>query len=153
MARRADGRLARRRRPPNPRPLCTELVCSPMVQMLEYLRANGYLAWIVCGGGVEFVRALSEPASMSSMRSWAPSKPIRCHRRRPDIDPHRRVKVIADRPGKPVGISPSIGRHPALAFGNSDGDSSVRSPPPVTAHAWASSCTMAAIAAGRLRPR
>lgn len=105
--------------------LYTELVYTPMVQLLDYLRANGYQTWIVSGGGVEFIRALSEPAYEIPLNQIVGST-IETEYAVIDGEPKLtridQVNFIANGAGKPVGISHSIGRRPALAFGNSDGD-------------------------------
>jgi phosphoserine phosphatase len=105
--------------------LYPELVYTPMVQLLGYLRDNGFQIWIVSGGGVEFIRALSEPAYDIPLNQIVGST-IETEYAIIDGEPALtridQVNFIANGPGKPVGISRSIGRRPALAFGNSDGD-------------------------------
>jgi hypothetical protein len=105
--------------------LYTELVYSPMVQLLGYLRDNDYQTWIVSGGGVEFIRAFSEPSYNIPLDQIVGSQ-IETEYAVIDGEPQLtridQVSFIANGPGKPVGISRSIGRRPALAFGNSDGD-------------------------------
>lgn len=103
----------------------TKLVYQPMLEVLGYLRANGFRTYIVSGGGVEFVRAFSqevygippEQVIGSSIRTKfeiRDSKPVLV--RLPEID------FIDDKEGKPVGIQKFIGRRPVMCFGNSDGD-------------------------------
>ena len=103
----------------------TDLVYQPMLELLAYLRENGFKTYIVSGGGVEFMRPWSEkvygipPEQVvgSSIRlkfEMRDSKPVLM--RLPEID------FIDDGPGKPVGIQKFIGRRPIAAFGNSDGD-------------------------------
>jgi phosphoserine phosphatase len=103
----------------------TELVYTPMVQLLDYLREHDYQTWIVSGGGVEFIRALSEPSYDIPLDQIVGST-IETEYSVVDGEPKLtridQVNFIANGPGKPVGISRSIGRRPALAFGNSDGD-------------------------------
>lgn len=105
--------------------LYTELIYSPMVQLLAYLREHHYQTWIVSGGGVEFIRAFSEPAYGIPLSQIVGST-IRTEYAVQDGEPSLtridQVSFIANGPGKPVGISHAIGRRPALAFGNSDGD-------------------------------
>ncbi len=94
--------IATARHPRFDRPY-TDLVYQPMVELLRYLRANGFKTFIVSGGGVEF------------MRPWA--------ERAYGIPPEQVVGSSGDDgPGKPVGINRFIGRRPIFAFGNSDGD-------------------------------
>ena len=103
----------------------TELAYRPMVELLGYLRANGFKTFIVSGGGIEFMRAISEPVygippeqvigSSGKMRTRsATGSP--CWSGSPELD------FFDDKEGKPVAIQKFIGRRPIAAFGNSDGD-------------------------------
>ena len=103
----------------------TDLVYQPMLELLAYLRENGFKTYIVSGGGVEFMRPWTEkvygipPEQVvgSSVRlklEMRDGKPVLM--RLPEID------FIDDGPGKPVGIQKFIGRRAVAAFGNSDGD-------------------------------
>jgi phosphoglycolate phosphatase-like HAD superfamily hydrolase len=103
----------------------TECVYQPMLELLAYLRANGFATYIVSGGGVEFMRVFSEKVygippeqvvgSSGKLRfEMRPSGPVLV--KEPAID------FVDDKEGKPVGIQKSIGRRPVFAFGNSDGD-------------------------------
>jgi haloacid dehalogenase-like hydrolase len=116
--------LATARHPKLQRPY-TELVYQPMLEVLAYLRANGFKTYIVSGGGIEFVRAFSERiygippeqviGSSGKLKfELRDGKPVLL--RLPEID------FIDDKEGKPVGIQKFIGRRPIAAFGNSDGD-------------------------------
>jgi len=103
----------------------TELVYQPMLELLAYLRANGFKTFIVSGGGIEFVRPWAEKVygippeqvvgssikTQFEMRDGTPTL-----FRLPQVD------FIDDKAGKPVGINAHIGRRPIAAFGNSDGD-------------------------------
>ncbi len=102
-----------------------QCIYQPMVEALEYLRANGFKTFIVSGGGVEFMRPWVEKAygippqqvigsSGVVKYDWNDGKPM--------LMKEAKVEFIDDGPGKPVGINRFIGRHPILAFGNSDGD-------------------------------
>jgi hypothetical protein len=102
----------------------TECVYQPMVELLGYLRGNGFKTFIVSGGGIEFMRPWTEkvygipPEQVigSSIRTKYESrdgKPVLV--RLPEID------FIDDKTGKPIGINSHIGRVPIAAFGNSDG--------------------------------
>ena len=103
----------------------TALVYQPMLEVLAFLRANGFATFIVSGGGVEFVRAFSLeaygiPAHQvvgSSFALWPGEQDGRI-----TLTREPRVDFIDDGPGKPVGIARRIGRRPIAAFGNSDGD-------------------------------
>jgi phosphoglycolate phosphatase-like HAD superfamily hydrolase len=103
----------------------TDLVYQPMLELLTYLRANGFKTFIVSGGGIEFMRPWTEKiygippeqvigSSIKTKYEVRDSKPVIV--RLPEID------FIDDKDGKPVGIHKFIGRRPIMAFGNSDGD-------------------------------
>ncbi len=103
----------------------TDLVYQPMLELLAYLRENGFKTYIVSGGGVEFMRPWTEKvygippeqvvgSSGKLKLEMREGKPVLM--RLPEID------FIDDGPGKPVGIQKFIGRRPIAAFGNSDGD-------------------------------
>jgi hypothetical protein len=105
--------------------LYTEMVYQPMLEVLAYLRANGFKTFIVSGGGVEFMRPWAErvygvpPEQVIGSRvkikhEYRDGRPVLL--RLPEID------LIDDRAGKPIGIHHAIGRRPIAAFGNSDGD-------------------------------
>ena len=97
-----------------------------MLELLAYLRANGFKTFIVSGGGIEFMRpwsreGLRHPAragrrQQRSRPSTRCATASRCWSELPEID------FIDDKAGKPVGINKHIGRRPIAAFGNSDGD-------------------------------
>jgi hypothetical protein len=103
----------------------TDLVYQPMLELLTYLRENGFKTYIVSGGGVEFMRPWTEKiygippeqvvgSSIKLKFEMRDDKPVLT--RLPAID------FIDDGPSKPVGIQKFIGRRPIAAFGNSDGD-------------------------------
>ncbi len=103
----------------------TELVYQPMLELLTYLRANGFKTFIVSGGGIEFMRPWAEKvygippeqvvgSSIKTQFQMRDGKPVLF--RLPEIN------FIDDKAGKPVGINQHIGRRPIAAFGNSDGD-------------------------------
>ena len=103
----------------------TDLVYQPMIELLEYLRANGFKTFIVTGGGIEFVRTFAarsygiQPWQVvgSSIKSKFELVDGKAQLLRlPKID------FINDGPGKAVGINSHIGLPPIAAFGNSDGD-------------------------------
>ncbi|TNF73664.1 MAG: haloacid dehalogenase-like hydrolase [Acidobacteria bacterium] len=116
--------LATARHPELDRPY-TELVYQPMLEVLDYLRAHGFKAYIVSGGGIEFMRPWVEEvygvspeqvvgSSVNTKFEVRNGEPVLV--RIPEID------FINDKEGKPVGINSHIGRRPIAAFGNSDGD-------------------------------
>jgi hypothetical protein len=103
----------------------TGLVYQPMLELLAYLRANGFKTYIVSGGGIEFMRAWAEgvygvpPEQVvgSSIKTqYVVKNGVPMLVRQPAIN------FIDDKAGKPVGILQHIGRRPIAAFGNSDGD-------------------------------
>lgn len=103
----------------------TELVYQPMLELLDYLRDNGFKTYIVSGGGIEFMRPWTErvygipPEQVvgSSLKTK-----FELNNTTPIIVKLPEVDLIDDGPGKPVGIDKFIGRQPIAAFGNSDGD-------------------------------
>ncbi|WP_018860116.1 HAD family hydrolase [Rhizobium sp. 42MFCr.1] len=103
----------------------TELVYQPMVELLSYLRANGFKTFIVSGGGVEFMRPWTEKVYGVPPEEVIGSS-IKTQFKMQDDTPtlYRlpEVNFIDDKAGKPVGINQEIGRRPIAAFGNSDGD-------------------------------
>ena len=103
----------------------TECVYQPMIELLAYLRANGFKTFIVSGGGIEFMRPWTEKvygippeqvvgSSIKTKYEMRDGKPVLM--RLPEMN------FIDDKTGKPVGINSHIGRRPIAAFGNSDGD-------------------------------
>jgi len=116
--------LATARDPRFKRPY-TELVYQPMLELLAHMRANGFMTYIVSGGGIEFMRPWTEriygipPEQVvgSSIKTkFEIRRGIPILFRRPEMN------FVDDGPGKPVGINAHIGRRPIAAFGNSDGD-------------------------------
>jgi phosphoserine phosphatase len=116
--------LATARHPKFKRPY-TDLVFQPMLELLSYLRANGFKTFIVSGGGIEFMRPFTEKvygippeqvigSSIKTKFELRDGNPVLV--RLPEIF------FIDDKAGKPVGIQKFIGRRPIAAFGNSDGD-------------------------------
>lgn len=102
-----------------------ELVYQPMLELLAYLRANGFKTFIVSGGGVDFMRVFAEAAYGIPPEQVVGSS----GKTRFEIRDGRAVLVklpeigsIDDKEGKPVNIDLHIGRRPVAAFGNSDGD-------------------------------
>jgi hypothetical protein len=105
--------------------LYTEMVYQPMIELLAYLRANGFRNFIVSGGGIEFMRPWTEQvygippeqvigSSIKTKFKMKDGKPVLL--RLPELN------FNDDKDGKPVGINQHIGRRPIAAFGNSRGD-------------------------------
>jgi len=105
--------------------LYTEMVYQPMLEVLAYLRANGFQTFIVSGGGIEFLRPWTEEVyGIPPERVVGSSIETKFELRdgRPVLVRLPKVAFIDDKEGKPVGIHRYIGRRPIAAFGNSDGD-------------------------------
>ena len=105
--------------------LYTDLVYQPMLELLRYLRENGFATYIVSGGGIAFMRVWTDRiygvppeqvvgSTIVTKFEMKDGKPILIR-----VD---EVDFIDDKAGKPVGINKFIGRRPIFAFGNSDGD-------------------------------
>jgi len=116
--------IATARHPTTRRPY-TGMVYQPMLELLAFLRANGFKTFIVSGGGMEFMRPWTEGvygippeqvvgSSIQTRYERRDHGPVLV--RLPEID------FVNDKAGKPVGIHSHIGRRPVAAFGNSDGD-------------------------------
>jgi len=106
------------------RPYIT-LVYQPMLELLNYLRANGFKTFIVSGGGVEFMRAFAEDAyGIPPDQVVGSSGKLKYQMRGdvPEILKLPAVDFVDDKDGKVIGIQKFIGRRPIAAFGNSDGD-------------------------------
>jgi len=102
-----------------------DLVFQPQLELLDYLRANGFKCFIVTGGGIDFVRACSEP------RYGIPTEQVIGSSAQLRVDISARglslfklpeLGGFNDREAKVANIGLHIGRRPILAFGNSDGD-------------------------------
>jgi phosphoserine phosphatase len=103
----------------------TELVYQPMLEVLAYLRANGFKTFIVSGGGIEFMRAFAGKSYGIPPDQVVGSSIVTRFERRdglPTLFRLPQVNFVDDGPGKPVGINQHIGLRPIAAFGNSDGD-------------------------------
>ena len=105
--------------------LYTDLIYQPMLELLSYLRDNGFKTFIVSGGGVEFMRAFADKtygvppeqvigSSGQTQYQMCDASPV--------LVKLPKVLFVDDGPGKPAGINTFIGRQPIFAFGNSDGD-------------------------------
>jgi phosphoserine phosphatase len=101
------------------------LVYQPMLELLAYLRANGFKNFIVCPSGIEFVRAFCERVyGISPEHVVGTSTKTRFEMRRetPVLVRLADIDHIDEGEGKPAGINQYIGRRPIAAFGNSDAD-------------------------------
>jgi len=116
--------LATARHPKTKRPY-NEMVFQPMLEVLAYLRANGFKTFIVSGGGIDFMRVFAEktygiPPEQVIGSSGKVAYEVRDGK--PVLVKLPKLNFIDDKKGKPVGIHQHIGRRPIAAFGNSDGD-------------------------------
>ncbi len=103
----------------------TQMTYQPMVEVMSYLRANGFKTFIVSGGGTEFMRPWVEQAYGIPPEQVIGSRgklKYELKDGKPAILKLPEPELIDDGPGKPVGIAQMIGRRPIAAFGNSDGD-------------------------------
>jgi len=110
---------------PKTKRLYTEMVYQPMLELLAYLRANGFKTFIVSGGGVEFIRAFAEKVygiPPEQVVGSVGKEKLEVRDGKPVLMKLPEVLLVNDGPGKPVGIGMFIGRRPIAAFGNSDGD-------------------------------
>jgi phosphoglycolate phosphatase-like HAD superfamily hydrolase len=116
--------LATARHPRFDRPY-TDLVYQPMLELLAYLRANGFKTFIVSGGGIEFMRPWVPQAYGIPPEQIVGSSGKTQFRLEGDVASIMKlpeIEFVDDGPGKPVGINRFIGRRPVFAAGNSDGD-------------------------------
>ena len=104
----------------------TNLVYQPQLELLDFLRKNGFKTYIVSGGGIEFMRVFAE-----KIYGIPPEQVIGSSGKveyrldeegKPYLFKQAEMEFVDDGPGKPVAINHFIGRRPVLAVGNSDGD-------------------------------
>ncbi len=102
-----------------------QVVYQPMLEVLDYLRANEFETWIVSGGGQDFMRVFAE-----ATYGIPPQQIIGSNSKmkyalvdgKPTLTKTMDTLFVDDKEGKPVGIAQFIGRRPIACFGNSDGD-------------------------------
>ena len=105
--------------------LYTEMAYQPMLELLAYLRANGFKTFIVSGGGIEFMRAFAEKVygiPPEQVIGSTGKQQFEMRDGKPVLVKLPAVEFIDDKEGKPTAIQKFIGRRPIAAFGNSDGD-------------------------------
>jgi phosphoglycolate phosphatase-like HAD superfamily hydrolase len=116
--------LVKARHPRFDRPY-DQLTYAPQLELMNYLRANGFHTYIVSGGGADFMRVFSQPSY------GIPPEPVvgstgtvqyELRDGRPSLTKTADYVFVDDKAGKPEGIHEFIGRRPILAVGNSDGD-------------------------------
>jgi len=120
----AEEWIATARHPKFDRPY-TDLIFQPMLELLAYLRANGFKTFVVSGGGIEFMRVWADKVygippeqviGSSIVTKFEIVAGVPVLTRLPELN------FMDDNVGKPVAINMHIGRRPIAAFGNSDGD-------------------------------
>jgi phosphoserine phosphatase len=105
--------------------LYSECIYQPQLELLDYLKANGFKNFIVSGGGIQFMRPISEknygipPERVIGSSAVAE---FQVKDGQPVLVRQPKLSFLNDKAGKPVGIYEHIGRRPILAFGNSDSD-------------------------------
>ena len=105
--------------------LDTEMIYEPMLELINYLKANGFDVFIVSGGGIEFMRPWTDKTyGIPTQNVVGSSIKLKYEERDtgPVIFRLPELNFVDDGPGKPVGIQSHIGKRPIAAFGNSDGD-------------------------------
>jgi phosphoglycolate phosphatase-like HAD superfamily hydrolase len=103
----------------------TEMVYQPMLELLAYLRGNGFKTFIVSGGGIDFMRVFAERVYGIPPEQVVGSSGKLDFERRDDGPILMKLPELNfndDKAGKPIQIQMHIGRRPIAAFGNSDGD-------------------------------
>jgi len=105
--------------------LYTEMAYQPMIELLAYLRANGFKTFIASGGGVDFMRGFAERVyGIPPEQVIGSTGEVKFELRdgKPVLLRLPALNYFDDKEGKPVAIYRQIGRRPIAAFGNSDGD-------------------------------
>jgi phosphoserine phosphatase len=120
----ARGWLATAKHPKFGR-LFRECVYRPQVELLAYLRLNGFKTYIVSAGGADFMRAFVDEA-LGVPREQVIGSSVKLRYdgggARVSLTKLPELNIFNDREAKPLNIGLHIGRRPLLAFGNSDGD-------------------------------
>jgi phosphoserine phosphatase len=105
--------------------LYTESIYQPQLELLAYLRENEFKTFIVSGGGIAFMRPITQKAYGIPPEQVVGSSVVtefKMQDGKPVLVRQPKIAFINDKAGKPVGIYQHIGRRPILAFGNSDSD-------------------------------
>ncbi|WP_111497393.1 HAD family hydrolase [Marinobacter bohaiensis] len=103
----------------------TDLIYQPMLELMDYLRANGFKTFIVSGGGIDFIRVFAEDVygiPPEQVMGTTGDATFEMRDGIPTIIKTGDIVLVDDKAGKPVGIYRQIGRRPIMAVGNSDGD-------------------------------
>ena len=102
-----------------------KMIYQPMVELMDYLRDNGFQTWIVSGGGIDFMRPWADDTYGIPPQQIVGSQIAEEYQiidGKPEFMRKPEVFFVDDGAGKPVGIERHIGKRPVMAFGNSDGD-------------------------------
>ena len=105
--------------------LYTEMAYQPMIELLAYLRTNGFKTFIVSGGGIDFMRAFAEKVyGIPAEQVIGSTGKLKFETRngKPVLFKQPALEFVDDKEGKPIAIHRIIGRRPLMSFGNSDGD-------------------------------
>ncbi|QIE55555.1 haloacid dehalogenase-like hydrolase [Pikeienuella piscinae] len=103
----------------------TDMTYQPMLELLTYLRDEGFSTYIVSGGGIRFIRAFAEKAygiPPQQVVGSAGKLSYKVVDGNPAVMMDGQIAFVDDKEGKPVGIDTHIGKRPIFAAGNSDGD-------------------------------
>ena len=103
----------------------TQMAYQPMIELLAYLRVNGFKTFIVSGGGIDFMRAFAESVyGIPPEQVIGSTGKLKYELRdgKPVLVKLPALEFLDDKEGKPIAIQRNIGRRPIAAFGNSDGD-------------------------------
>jgi len=98
---------------------------QPQLDLLNFLRQNGFKTYIVSGGGIDFMRACAEEIyGIPREQVIGSSNKLRFEMKedRAALMKLAELNSFDDREAKPQNIALHVGRRPILAFGNSDGD-------------------------------
>ena len=117
--------MAHDRETPEDGRLYTEMAYQPMIELLAYLRANGFKTFIVSGGGADFMRGFAERVYGIPPEQVIGSEgklAFEMRHGKPVLIKLPALDYFDDKEGKPIAIQKNIGRRPIAAFGNSDGD-------------------------------
>lgn len=110
---------------PQKNKLYKEMVFQPMLELLQYLRENGFRTYIFSGGGIEFMRVFAEDVYGIPPEQVIGSSIVtkyELHDGVPVLIRQPKIDFIDDKEGKPISINKFLGKRPVAAFGNSDGD-------------------------------
>lgn len=105
--------------------LFTDCVYQPQIELLDFLRVNGFQTFIVSGGGIDFLRDFAEETyGIPPSQVVGSSGQVKYEQQdgQPVLIKEAKIGAIDDKDGKPINIHLHIGQKPILAFGNSDGD-------------------------------